>query len=155
MQLRITGVVGFLNYVRRRLQAGIPREEADSFKQRVQEFLQQVETICREHRATPEQLPAPSRNAYRFLKNLDLDRLPLVEAGAPAPANPTFYLVNVVSSGESLALQLWREADAILASPAKRQELLQEIRERIRSLEELCAQNGGAPWNMAAPSQQV
>lgn len=155
MQLRITGVVGFLNYVRRSLQAGIPREEADSFKQRVRDFLQQVEAICREHRATPEQLPAPSRNAYRFLKNLDLDRLPLVEAGAPAPANPTFYLVNVVSSGESLALQLWREADAILASPAQRQEMLQEIRERIRNLEELCAQNGGAPRNMAAPSQQV
>lgn len=155
MAFRIHGIIGFLNYVRRRLQAGILPEEAERFRLQVRRFLQQVEALCREHRATPGQLPTPSRNAYLFLKNLDLDHLPLIESNAPPAADSTIYFSNVVSSGESLAVRLWREADAMLASPEKRQELLQELHRRIHRLEELCAQNGGAPWNMAAPSRQV
>lgn len=155
MQFRIHGIVGFLNYVRRRLQVGILPDEAESFRLQVRRFLQQVEAICREHRATPDQLPAPSRNAYLFLKNLDLEHLPLSEIDAAPAADSTIYFSNVVSSGESLASRLWREAETLANSAPQRQTLLQDLQKRISSLENICTQNGVTPWNMAGPSRQV
>src|SRR6266511_1300909 len=70
--MRVDGLVRFFNHVRSQLQAGLTPDEVEPFKQQVKKIVGDVEAICRRHGAEIERLPAPSRRAYVFLRDLDL-----------------------------------------------------------------------------------
>ena len=78
MNIRINGLIRLFNHVRSQLQTGLAPDEVEPFKQQVRKIVSDVEAICRQHGATPDHLPAPSRRAYLFLRSLDLDRLPML-----------------------------------------------------------------------------
>jgi len=109
MKLRITGLVHFFNQVRTKLQAGLAPGEVEEFVRQVQTACRQVEQICAQHKTTPSQLPAPSRRAYEFLKNLDLTRLPLRDEHEPAaqPQQGTLRISNLSKSIEQLMVHTW------------------------------------------------
>jgi hypothetical protein len=155
MKVRIKGLIKFFNHVRERLQAGIPPGEVTAFRENVQRITQQVEIICKEHGGNPSLLPAPSRNAYLFLKNLDLNNLPISQSKETPVRNQTIHMKNVVSTGEHFAAKLWREADNLLPQPEEMEKLLNSIEAEATSLERICAKNGGTPANLAVPSRQV
>ncbi|MGC9396545.1 MAG: hypothetical protein ACP5J4_17005, partial [Anaerolineae bacterium] len=100
--IRIKGLVALMNDVRERLSAGIPPEEADDFRAMVTDGVRTVEAICRRHHATPDDLPAPSRRAYAYLKALDLKHLPPPAADVSTPggsaAPKTVRLTGVVAT---------------------------------------------------------
>src|SRR5882672_5667535 len=109
--MRITGLISFFNHVRSQLQAGLAPDEVEPFKHRVKKIVHDVETICRQHGVGPESLPAPSRRAYVFLRDLDLDNLPLRQSGEPAAAKAGFRIKNVVKTGEYFTDRLWQHLD--------------------------------------------
>ena len=84
--MRVTGLIRILNDIRARLAAGIAPQEQARFKQQVTGVVRQVEDLCRHGRTTPDSLPAASRNAYYFLKRLDLNNLPTRSAELRGPA---------------------------------------------------------------------
>lgn len=155
MNLRITGLVKFFNHVRAQLQSSIPRPELESFKKQVLDITQHVEAICKQYGGTPDMLPAPSRNAYLFLKNLDLDNLPIGETGASTSPKKQIHLKNVVSIGDYFAAKCWQNIDTLLDQVKERQKLLQDITPEVGELDRVCRNHGASPANLAAPSRRV
>ena len=94
--MRIKGLVRVFNRVRSQLQAGLTPAEVEPFRQQVKAIVRDVEEICRQHDMVPDQLPAPSRLAYVFLKELNLDHLPVTQEGEPAGTAPAFRIRNVI-----------------------------------------------------------
>lgn len=153
--LRIKGLIRVFNRVRSQLQAGLLQGEVELFKQQVRIAIRDVEDICRQHRATPDHLPGPSRLAYLFLKELDLENLPMRQPGEPAVAKPSFKIRNVVKIGEQLADRIWQSLGMLRTSPAARAQLIQDLENHTTGIERICQQHGQTPAVMEAPSRQV
>lgn len=114
--------------------------------------LRDVESICRQHGLPPENLPVPSRSAYFFLKELDLEHLPLRQAGeTAAPAKP-LRLRNVVKLADQYADLLWQHRDA---APALATRQLFDLQRQTAGIEQLCAQHGQTPAELEAPTRQA
>ena len=127
MNIRINGLIRFFNHVRSQLQTGLAPDEVEPFKKQVRKIVSDVEAICRQHGATPDHLPAPSRRAYLFLRGLDLDHLPMRQAGEPAAAKTGFRIKNIVKTGEYFADRLWQQLDPLLTEPPSRAQLIAEM----------------------------
>ncbi len=153
--MRISGLIRFFNQIRTQLQTGLAADEIEPFKQQVKKVVRDVETICRRNNAGIDQLPAPSRRAYVFLRDLDLKNLPLRRDGDPPPAKIGFRVRNVVKTGEYFADRIWRELDTILAEPRARAQLLAEMGQRIAALEQICERHGQTPVALESPSRSV
>src|SRR5262245_3975303 len=153
--MRVNGLIRFFNHVRSQLQAGLTPDEVEPFKQQVKKIVRDVETICRQHGSGIDQLPAPSRRAYVFLRDLDLDNLPMREAGEPAATKTGFRIKNVVKTGEYFADGLWRRLDSLLAEPRARERLISEMSQQATSIEQICARHGQTPAALESPSRRV
>jgi len=153
--MRIDGLVRFFNHVRSQLQAGLTPDEVEPFKQQVKEIVRDVDEICRRHGVEIERLPAPSRRAYVFLRDLDLDNLPMREAGEPAAAKTGFRIKNVVKTGEYFADRLWGQLNSLLTEPAARGRLILEMAVQAESIEKICARHGQTPAALESPSRRV
>jgi hypothetical protein len=113
--LRFTGLVAAMNRVREQWQHGIPAGEQPAFRQRINATIEQVERICRDCHRTPRQLPPQSYRAYRYLKSLDLNAIPVRAADTPAPSGP-LRVRNLVAFAERAnadLLALARSADPL------------------------------------------
>jgi len=153
--MRIDGLIRFFNHVRSQLQTGLTPDEVEPFKQQVKKIVRDVEAICRRHGAEIDQLPAPSRRAYMFLRNLDLDNLPMREAGEPAVAKAGFRIKNVVKTGEYFADRLWQALDSFLAEAPARGRLIEEMGRQAETIEQICARHGQTPAALESPSRRV
>lgn len=159
-----TGLVRASNAVRKRLAYGLEVHELDSFQKQVQRTVQQVEKLCSQNGVTPGALHARSRNAYKFLKDLDLRNLPLrrevqPDAGArTAPpearsgARSCFSISNVVRSSERFHENLWSDLDEHLRDPALRIVTREMLGIFAKDLEEFCAKGGTTAGALAQPS---
>lgn len=155
-QLRIQGLVRASRHVRAALQAGVPAEEQAGFKRRLRALLRDVEVLCRKHRTTPESLPTPSRNAYRFLKGIDLERLPHPSAErGPASVAGSVSLRNVVKAQNTLSGMLWLELLELLESPERREGVHLTVVEQVTRIEAICAENQVTPAALSRPSQRA
>ncbi len=96
-ELRISGLVRLMNGVRDKLRGGIPTEEQAVFRADVRRAVERVERLCAENQTTPDRLPAPSRRAYEYLRDLDFSRLPEPQ-GRQAPDEEEFRLAGLVST---------------------------------------------------------
>ena len=76
-EIHISGLVRLMRWARDQLAAGVPPERADFFQRTVSQSLQQVERALGEARSNPARLPRPSLAAYRYLKEIDLQHLPV------------------------------------------------------------------------------
>ncbi|MGE0129608.1 MAG: hypothetical protein AB7U82_16135 [Blastocatellales bacterium] len=153
--MRITGLIKFFNHVRAQLQAGLTPDEIEPFKQQVKKIVSDVEAICRQHGAGIDHLPAPSRRAYVFLRDLDLDNLPTRQADDPAAAKTNFRIKNVVKTGEYFADRIWRQLDSLLTEPALRAQMIAEMERQSASIEQICAQFNQTPATLESPTRSV
>ncbi len=153
--MRIRGLVRTFSQVRARLQVGVPPEEADMLRAQVRGAIRQVESLCRQHGVTPSDLPGPSRSAYRFLKNLDLDRLPVVPADIPTPTTTVLRLKNVARLEQNFGASMWERLPRLVESPREQTRLRAEMAQQAAAIEHICARNNALPSNLALPSRQV
>ena len=134
MSVRIKGLVRALKHIRTMLQHGLTSEEIAPFQENVRTLLTQVETICTAHHYSPNDLPTPSRNAYNFLRALDLNNLPLRDATEETPQQPV-RIKNLVKQGQQLADWMWRKADSLMSSESSRQRILTDLQRHIQQVE--------------------
>jgi hypothetical protein len=90
-----------------------------------------------------------------FLRDLDLDNLPLRQSGEPAALRTGFRIKNVVKTGESFADHLWSRLDSLLAEPPARAELISGMERHAESIERVCASHGQTPAALESPSRRV
>lgn len=84
-KVRIVGLVGLAERVRRELAGLIGARERSALRQRVEDALENVSQIVAEAGSRPDRLPLPSRRALQFLKSINWDK---VEIGDAAPHEP-------------------------------------------------------------------
>jgi hypothetical protein len=153
--MRIKGLVRAFNHIRSQLQAGISPEQIEPFRQQVRTIVRDVEEICRQHGTTPNRLPAPSRMAYAFLKELDLDNLPVRGSGEISGTASNFRVKNVVRIGEYFAERLWQRLALLFSSPNEIALIKQEINEHVSSIERICEHHGATPSALETRSRQT
>lgn len=83
--MRIRGLVRVAHQVREQLTTGIPAQEVQQFQQWVRGTLDTVDRLCIRAGSTPAQLPTPSRKAYDFLSQVDLENLSIAAVATGAP----------------------------------------------------------------------
>ena len=153
--MKIKGLVRAFNHTRSQLQTGLKPEEVESFRLRVKTLVQNVEEICRQHGSKPDHLPTPSRMAYAFLKELDLDHLPVTRPGEKVEALTGLKIKNVVKIGEVLAERCWQRFNLLNTSPDERDQLKREIDHHVAAIERVCQQQAATPSAMEGPSKQI
>ncbi len=138
------------------MKTGFPPSEVEVYRQQIRHVIDEVERICREHGARPDDLPAPSRNAYNALKNIDLDNLPVAATGAATPrVSGPVGVKNVVRIHDDYVTRFWILAPELLASREKRDELRKEMAGHVAAIEQICARKNVTPARLTRPAQQV
>lgn len=84
-QVRITGLIRTANWARRELAAVTDPHRRELIRQRIERDLAQVRQLLSRYGASVEQLPAPSRRAFRFLEHLDFAD---TSAASATPSSP-------------------------------------------------------------------
>jgi hypothetical protein len=153
--MRIKGLVRAFNHVRLQLQDGIRPDDVEQFREQVESLVRQVEELCEQNGVTPEDLPAPSRRAYMFLKDLDTDNLPLRHTHEPANAAPGFSISGIVKTGNHFADRLWRELTQLTTSSAACNQLIADIQRHLSAIERICAEHDATPDALGRPSRQA
>lgn len=152
MALRIKGLVGFASRILDRLSGGVPPREVASLRLAVEGTLREVEAICERHETSPEDLPAPSRNAYRRLKQIDLTNLgtsPSTET-RESSRGVVIRISNVVKNAERLSARLARLGPADDLSRARG-----DAEQTVRLVDEICADQGASPASLPDPSARA
>ena len=144
--IRIRGAVKISNQVKSALKVGIPITEVDHFRQLVSRSVKDIEQICRQGQASPDDLPAQSRNAYQFLKNLDLDNLPLRgelplpdRGRSPAVATPVIRLKNILKQQRQIQQQITEIATEQAQNKSKLKALQRKLELNTQDIENICA----------------
>jgi hypothetical protein len=164
ISVRISGLVTASNRVRDSLKVGIPAQQVEQFRQSVLTAIQTTEQLCAQARMTPAQLPTPSRKAYAFLKQLDLDRLPIADASLPATAHQTLALRNVKGQHQDIQSEISKfvaQMDKGRTLGAQRsplpstkiQPLHDILRHKVSEIEKICSRNGLSPTYLTGTSK--
>jgi hypothetical protein len=166
--IRIRGLVRLMNRVRDQLRAGVPVEEVDDMRTAVHDAVRAVEQICRRHGITTEQLPAPSRRAYGYLRDLvrsgALDDAHLLVEGAepvegPGPPSSAIELSGIVATCGHYHREFAALVDrtpAAEGSFAREQiaRLASRMRADTEAIKALCEESDGTPADLPAPSRR-
>ena len=153
--MRIKGLVRACNMVRTRLQSGLRAHEVQQFRIQVESLVEEVVEMCAQRGLTPEHLPTPSRNAYRVLKQLDLDNLPVQHAAGSSEMAAPLAISNLVRLGNHIAERLWRESTVPSAWSRERSQLLADIQKRVSDVERICLEYDSVPSALAPTSKRV
>lgn len=154
MTLKIRGLVKAYKTFRQALQVGLAPDEMEPFRTQVQALVSQVESICAAHGVTPDDLPTPSRNAYTFLRQLDLSVLPERD-GSAGPVPGTLQISHVVKTGKQLSARLWQRAKQLEESDTRRNTMISQIERHCHKIESICEQHETTPAALETPSRQM
>lgn len=148
----VSGVVSESNLVRKCLQHGLHQDELEEFRARVKDMVELIEGACRQNGVTPRALPLPSRNAYKFLKELDLDHLPLRGASDPVVSLERLSLKNVLRTATKFHNRFWKDLEALHSCQSERRKMNEELKLAIEGIEQVCKRKGTTASNLELPS---
>ena len=157
-RVRISGLVRAARWAREQLAAGIAAAEVEGFRACILGSVDRTEAICREHKMSPEELPAPSYRAYRFLKTLDLDDLPKRQGPAPRSTR-TIRISGIIAVQNDVNDRLAEWADPKRDVPSQDhphvEALLERLTARVERIEELAREAGAAPGHLPKRSRRA
>ena len=150
-RLRIKGLVGVANSVRRELSQPLSPARKERLRVTVATSLKQVDRIVAKHGVTVEHLPEATRRAYRFLASVDLNSIPSqMAADSDRPARGNVSLVGVKSYVDDVLAQL---AEPISADQAD--ELHGSIRSASENIESHLQVNGLSSADLTTQSRST
>jgi len=155
--VRIKGLVRTFQVVRTQLQQGIPEDRVAEFRRSVRDAIDTVEAICAKQGASPSELPPQSRQAYDFLKNLDLDNLPLIHNTAlPSQGKSRpIQIKNVINTCDGFIHRLSEQAFELEKSAETRRKMAHQIQGVVDKIEAICKNAGTSPSMLETPSRNA
>ena len=152
--LRIKGVVGFADRVRRELSGPVSEVRKSQLRREVAEVVRQVDQIVVSRGTRIERLPLPTRRAHQFLANLDFDAATPITAPDPDDANEpssgTVRLVGVNSYWQSILRRL-----ALATSADDCDELFDSIRSTSHKVERNLEEQGLGARDLTTQSRTI
>lgn len=156
--IRISGLVKLMNRVRENIANGIPASQAPAFRRMVNDAIAFVEGTFRQEGISSDDLPAPTRRAYRYLKDVDLENIPILnddQTGLPG----SIRISNVVSRCREFQREFTELARAEVVYESKLSEIQAEgtpLHGRMRNLasliDRLCEEMGASPSRLPGPT---
>ncbi len=150
-----------MNRAREGLATGVTEAELPAFRRMVIDSVGFVEQSCRESGISPQDLPAPSRRAYEFLKRIDLERIPARE-GPAAEGSKNVRISNIISSCRGFQQDFASHAHEAASGGSRgrrREDPLLDLHARISTLalliEEIVAQYGAGPSALPDPTRRA
>ena len=153
--VQIRGIVKAAQVAQNRLQAGIAPGDVAAFKKFMTNSIETIEQLCAEGRMTPSQLPTRSRQAYYFLKAIDLDNLPLAETQPSQDKVETIRLKNIKTQQGAILQKIANLASSPTPNTAQIQELAKTLVQTVTAIEKICAASQATPANLTRSSRQI
>jgi len=153
--VQIRGIVKAAQVAQNRLQAGIAPGDVAAFKKFMTNSIETIEQLCAEGRMTPSQLPTRSRQAYYFLKAIDLDNLPLAETQPSQDKVETIRLKNIKTQQGAILQRIANLASSPTPNTAQIQELAETLIQTVAAIEKICAASQATPANLTRSSRQI
>jgi hypothetical protein len=153
--VQIRGIVKAAQVARNRLQAGIAPSDVADFKKFITNSIETIEQLCAHGRMTPSQLPTRSRQAYYFLKSIDLDNLPLAETQPTQDKVQTIRLKNIKTQQGAILQKIANLASTPTPNTAQIQELAKTLVQTVTAIEKICAASQATPANLTRSSRQI
>lgn len=152
--LRIRGLVRLHDHVRKSLARGIPADQLAGFRRDVRDAVTFVEDACRARGLSPDDLPAQTRAAWRYLRDVDLDRLAPRTEGPTATTAPQIRISHLSAATDALTERVSEfaagRAPAGLDVAALRTEA-EIVARRVRRL--VAASGGDLATSLSPPSR--
>jgi hypothetical protein len=155
LMLQIRGIVKTAQKAQDSLKIGISPCEVAAFKQFITSSVEVIEKLCSQSQIKPSQLPTRSRQAYYFLKTIDLDNLPLVETPIPPTPNQTIRLKNIKVQANIITEKIAYLSANPIPNPDLFQNLTQTIQLAVTQIENTCAANHATPANLTNSSRSI
>ena len=140
--IRIRGIVKIATTVHNILQIGINPNEQEKFKQYIQNNLKTIENICAEAGTHPDHLLSRSRKAYYFLKEIDLDHLPIIlsesqtQLRRTVQPSSTLRLKNIVKQQKIILEDIFNSYNS--SNPGNFDRLLHKLNSNVAAIEHIC-----------------
>lgn len=155
--IRVRGLVKAMNQVRDRLRTGIPAAGEADFRRQVRGLIESVDRLCRAHRATPSDLPTPSRMAYEFLRAIDLDDLPRPTVDRIV-AEGSVRIPGIIATCNRYHVRLRTLAHSSETHDDRRAKIagfVRELRADAAGIEATCRSAGASPEALPVPSRRA
>lgn len=153
--VKIRGIVKAAQMAQNRLQVGIAPPDVPTFKQFITNSVETIERLCADGKITPSQLPTRSREAYYFLKRIDLDNLPLSESHLIQKKEHIIRLRNIKTQQRTILLKISNLASSPIPDAAQIQELTEILIDAVTAIEKICARSQATPANLTSLSRQI
>ncbi len=147
-----------MNRARWHMGTGIPASDAPAFRRMVEDSIAFVDGTCRGEGLSPDDLPAPTRRAYRYLKNLDLENLPILDDDQTRTTGG-IRISNVVSRCRAFQGEFKELARAGAGAESEFTEIRAELaplHERVIELaariDLICENMGASPSRLPGPT---
>lgn len=156
--VRIKGIVKTAERVKSQIQRGIHPQEVDSFREFVLNSLQTIENICQEAKTSPNNLPTRSRNAYHYLKQIDLQNLPLNNSVPPKPISistppQSLRIKNVIKQQKNIQQQIRQLKSNYTTTQSE--SIRTTLTNCVREIDNLCQKNQVTPAALSNPSRKA
>jgi hypothetical protein len=152
--LQIRGLVRAAQKAQEQLKIGVRDVDVLTFQSFVLTSVETVERLCADARVTPHQLPARSRQAYYFLKNIDLHNLPSAASHQRSMVQ-TIGIKNIKTQQREI---LWRISQLALCSYLDCEqipEVAKNIHQVAEAIEKICITQYVTPANLTSSSRQI
>lgn len=152
--LQIRGLVRAAQKAQEQLKIGVRDVDVPTFAHFVLTSVETVERLCADARVTPHQLPARSRTAYYFLKNIDLQNLPSTGSHPRSIVQP-IGIKNIKTQQRAISWKISQLAVSSHLDIKRVHEVALEINQLVEAIEKICTQQQVTPANLTSSSRQI
>jgi hypothetical protein len=157
--LQIRGLVKAAQKAQEQLKIGVASAEVPAFQKFVLTSVETVERLCADAKVTPHQLPVRSRQAYYFLKNIDLHNLPSFVSHLTRVQVQTLGIKNIKTQQKAILWEILQIASSLklgdIDISIDISKLTKTIYEVVAAIEEICDEQNLTPANLTSSSRQV
>ena len=153
--LQIRGIIKTAQKAQDSLKVGISPREVPAFKKFITTSVETIERLCTQSHIKPAQLPTRSRQAYFFLKSIDLDNLPLAENPATTQKEKTIRLNNIKNQQRIVSQKVAQLVANYETAITQTKDISNTLERAVTAIEEICAANGGTPANLTNSSRSI
>jgi hypothetical protein len=153
--MQIRGIVKAAQTAQDNLKTGIPLQKVASFKAFIQSSIETIERLCTQAQMTPEQLPKRSREAYYFLKRIDLNNLPTISHHITQATAETIRIKNIKTQQKSILQNIFNLSLTPIPSSTQIQQLIHTLATTVKTIEQICSQGQATPANLTKSSRQI
>lgn len=153
--IKIRGILKTAQAAQNDLKNGLSTQKVAEFKKFIKSSVETIEHLCAEAKTTPHHLPKRSREAYYFLKGIDLDNLPIATHPITQTQVASISIKNIKAQQDTLLEKIFNLADTSTPNCDEIQQLAQTLVRTATTIEKICFNKETTPANLTRSSRQI